>query len=142
MINNAKDDRMVGYPLENFEVSSYFINQSKKYVYNLKSVILHCGTIKKCKYKAIIKNNENWYEIDDENIKQIDEDDVINQNAYILIYEKTKNDLSNNGNNENIKDEKDMNNKELNNKKFKEEEELLNNEELFGIKTFGQIEDI
>ena len=142
MINNAKDDRMVGYPLENFEVSSYFINQSKKYVYNLKSVILHCGTIKKCKYKAIIKNNENWYEIDDENIKQIDEDDVINQNAYILIYEKTDNDLSNNGNNENIKDEKDMNNKELNNKKFKEEEELLNNEELFGIKTFGQIEDI
>ena len=51
--------------------------------------------------------------------------------------------MGNNGiNNENVKDEKDMNNKELNNKKFKEEEELLNNEELFGIKTFGQIEDI
>ena len=156
MINNTKDDRMVGYPLENFEVSSYFINQSKKYSYNLKSVILHCGTIKKCKYKTIIKNNENWYEIDDENIKQIDEDNVINQNAYILIYEKTDNDFNENDkNNENEDDKKDMNKNEQNNnfdnndnnrskknKKFKEEEELLNNEELFGIKTFGQIEDI
>jgi ubiquitin C-terminal hydrolase len=35
-----------------------------------------------------VKNNESWYEIDDNNIKEIDEDDVINQNAYILIYEK------------------------------------------------------
>ena len=50
-------------------------------------------TIKKYKYKAIIKNNENWYEIDDENIKQIDKDNVTNQNAYILIYEKTNNDF-------------------------------------------------
>ena len=37
-------------------------------------------------------------------------------------------------NNKNIKTKK--------NKKFREEEELLNNEELFGVKTFGQIEDL
>jgi len=36
MINNTKDDRMVGYPLENFDVSAYFINKNKKYIYNLK----------------------------------------------------------------------------------------------------------
>ena len=152
MINNTKDDRMVGYPLENFEASSYFVNQNKKYTYNLKSVILHCGTIKKCKYKAIVKNNENWYEIDDNNIKEIDEDDVINQNAYILIYEKTDNDFEeDNKNRENIEDKNNLNKiedvnakgeKGKKNKKFREEEELLNNEEMFGIKTFGQIEDI
>ena len=148
MINNAKDDRMVGYPLENFEASTYFINQNKKYTYNLKSVILHCGTIKKCKYKAIVKNNEEWYEIDDNNIKKIDEDDVINQNAYILVYEKTENDsdednkinenLGNHGN----KEENNKIEKGKKSKKLREEEELLNNEEFFGIKTFGQIEDI
>jgi ubiquitin C-terminal hydrolase len=26
MINNTKDDRLVGYPLENFDVTSFFIN--------------------------------------------------------------------------------------------------------------------
>jgi len=36
----------------------------------------------------------------------------------------------------------DRNTKAKKNKKFKEEEELLNNEEIFGIKTFGQIEDL
>ena len=151
MINNVKDDRMVGYPLENFEASSYFVNQNKKYVYNLKSVILHCGTIKKCKYKAIVKNNENWYEIDDDNIKQIDEDNAINQNAYILVYEKTENDFEDDnknkekkGNENNIDnvEEKNKGEKGKKNKKLREEEELLNNEELFGIKQFGQIEDI
>ncbi len=152
MINNTKDDRMVGYPLENFEASSYFVNQNKKYTYNLKSVILHWGTIKKCKYKAIVKNNENWYEIDDNNIKEIDEDDVINQNAYILIYEKTDNDFEEDDKKkENDEDKNNLNKiedvnykgeKGKKNKKFREEEELLNNEEMFGIKTFGQIEDI
>ena len=155
MINNVKDDRMVGYPLENFDASPYFVNKNKKYSYNLKSVILHCGTIKKCKYKTIVKNNDNWYEIDDNNIKKIDEDDVINQNAYILIYEKTENDLDEeNKENKDIKQNENVrNNNEIINssdenkntrtkKKFREEEELLDNEELFGIKSFGQIEDL
>ena len=71
MINNTKDDRMVGYPLENFDVSTYFINKNKKYIYNLKSVVFHVGTIKKCKYKAIVKNNDNWSEIEATNIKEI-----------------------------------------------------------------------
>ena len=154
MINNAKDDRMVGYPLENFDASPYFINKSKKYAYNLKSVILHVGTIKKCKYKAIIKNNDNWYEIDDINIKEVDKDYVINQNAYILINEKTGNDIDENDNEEKVEDKNDIVNREekidsinevnrgKRHKKFREEEELLNNEEMFGIKTFGQIEDI
>ena len=154
MINNVKDDRMVGYPLENFDASPYFINKNKKYNYNLKSVILHCGTIKKCKYKAIVKNSDNWYEIDDNNIKEIDIDDVINQNAYILVYEKTDNDINDESNEEkkeeNIRDKNNKDNsgnksvisKNKKGKKMREEEELLNNEEMFGIKTFGQIEDI
>ena len=154
MINNVKDDRMVGYPLENFDASPYFINKNKKYNYNLKSVILHCGTIKKCKYKAIVKNSDNWYEIDDNNIKEIDIDDVINQNAYILVYEKTDNDINDDSNEEkkeeNIRDKNNKDNsgnksvisKNKKGKKMREEEELLNNEEMFGIKTFGQIEDI
>ena len=145
------------YPLENFDASPYFINKNKKYNYNLKSVILHCGTIKKCKYKAIVKNSNNWYEIDDNIIKEIEIDDVINQNAFILIYEKTDNDMNEDNNEENQDKNDDIIKNDINNdnsvnktlknkikkgKKFREEEELLNNEEMFGIKTFGQIEDI
>ena len=181
MINNTKDERLVGYPLEGFDVTSFFINDTilnkdnpnKKSIYDLKSVILHCGTIKKSSYKTIVKNKNNWYEIEDNDIKQIDENSVINQNAYILIYEKVdkiyddeekdnktkkiediKKNLDNKNYDSDINFESDNNNKNTekkiylkkekknNIKKFKEEEELLNEEELFGIKTFGEIEDI
>jgi hypothetical protein len=180
MINNTKDERLVGYPLEDFDVTSYFINDSilnkdnnKKSIYNLKSVILHCGTIKKSSYKNIVKNNNNWYEIEDNEIKQINENCVINQNAYILIYEKVdksnEEDKDKEKNNTDSKEAKkildnknydsdvnfeseNIHNKEKKIylkkekkkyvKKFKEEEDLLNDEELFGIKSFGEIEDI
>ena len=176
MINNKKDDRLVGYPLEDFDVTSYFINDTilnkdnpnKKSIYNLKSIILHCGTIKKSNYKTIVKNKNNWYEIEDNDIKQIELNEVINQNAYVLIYEKIdksneidekeNNDKSKENKKESIKDENPFNldsdnfgNKEKkvylkkekkNFKKFKEEEDLLNDEELFGIKSYGEMEDI
>ena len=178
MINNKKDDRLVGYPLEDFDVTSYFINDtilnkdnpSKKSIYNLKSIILHCGTIKKSNYKAIVKNNNLWYEINDNEIKQIKSNNVIDQNAYILIYEKidkfdenedksgskkkekedkkidNKNydsDINFDNSNDKNKEKKiNLKKKEKKNKKFKEEEDLLNEEELFGIKTYGEMEDI
>ena len=96
-------------------------------------------------------------------LKKFDINSVINKNAYILFYEKVdidnedENDKNNKGDNVNdenkINNDKNENNEEkinLNdrntkakkNKKFKEEEELLNNEKIFGIKTFGQIEDL
>ena len=110
-----------------------------------------------CKYKTIVKNSDNWYEIDDNIIKEIEIDDVINQNAFVLIYEKSDNDMNDDSNEEKqdknddinkndiINDNsgnKDLKNKNKKGKNFREEEELLNNEEMFGIKTFGQIEDI
>jgi ubiquitin C-terminal hydrolase len=176
MINNKKDDRLVGYPLEDFDVTSYFINDTilnkdnpnKKSIYNLKSIILHCGTIKKSNYKTIVKNKNNWYEIEDNDIKQIEINEVINQNAYVLIYEKIdkSNEIDEKENNDKSKEDKKDSKKEENPfnldsdnfgnkekkvylkkekknvKKFKEEEDLLNDEELFGIKSYGEMEDI
>ena len=176
MINNKKDDRLVGYPLEDFDVTSYFINDTilnkdnpnKKSIYNLKSIILHCGTIKKSNYKTIVKNKNNWYEIEDNDIKQIELNEVINQNAYVLIYEKIdkSNEIDEKENNDKSKEDKKDSKKEENPfnldsdnfgnkekkvylkkekknfKKFKEEEDLLNDEELFGIKSYGEMEDI
>ena len=177
MINNKKDDRLVGYPLEDFDVTSYFINDSilnkdnpnKKSIYNLKSIILHCGTIKKSNYKTIVKNRNNWYEIEDNDIKELDINNVINQNAYILIYEKVDKSNENEDKENNLKEKEDNEVKDKNNnninlekenfsnkekkvylkkekktniKKFKEEEDLLNEEELFGIKSYGEMEDI
>ena len=117
-----------------------------------------------------MKNNNNWYEIEDTDIKQIKINNVINQNAYILIYEKVDKSYENEDNNCKKKEKEDKkitdnknydsdinfesdNNKNKDKKinlkkekkptkKFKEEEDLLNDEELFGIKSFGEIEDI
>ena len=143
-------------------------NTNKKSIYNLKSIILHCGTIKKSNYKTIVKNKNNWYEIEDNDIKQIEINEVINQNAYVLIYEKIdkSNEIDEKENNDKSKEDKKDSKKEENPfnldsdnfgnkekkvylkkekknvKKFKEEEDLLNDEELFGIKSYGEMEDI
>ena len=167
LLNNKKDTTFVGYPLENFDVRHYFLskaNSTTPCLYNLRSVVLHIGTVKKANYKTIIKRKDNWYEIEDTHIKAINVDEVINPNAYILIYEKAdksndnqeisnNSDVINNISNEiqDIKIDEDNEDDENNNdsgrsdkkfKKFEDEEIFLKNEDSFKMKAFGELQDI
>ena len=49
---------------------------------------MHIGDIKNAQYKTLIKKKNIWYEIDEQEIKQINKNKDINPDAYILIYEK------------------------------------------------------
>ena len=74
-----KLDHMISYPIYDLNI------ENKKY--DLYEIINHEGNINSGHYTSIIKNKENkWILLDDNNIKEIEEKDVINSNAYILFY--------------------------------------------------------
>ena len=37
-------------------------------------------------YISFAKNNGDWYKFDDENIKKMESDDVLTEDAYVLLY--------------------------------------------------------
>ena len=157
-IDNKKDETIIGYPINNFDVSNYFIGNNNydenNNIYNLLAVILHIGNIKKGHYKTLIRKKELWYEIKDEDFKKINLDKVIsNPNAFILIYEKKgdligldpnydedniKN-LNININNSILKDEKKINVHEYN-KYYEEKIPLKRN--IISKKKLDEMEDI
>ena len=62
------------------------------YIYDLYAISNHIGNINNGHYYSFVKSlsNNNWYIIDDNNITQINESNIITDNAYILFY-KLKN---------------------------------------------------
>ena len=72
MINNKKNETVVGFPIENLDLTSYFPGENNECVYDLVSVLCHQGSIKQPHYKTIVKNEDNWYEIDDNIIKKLE----------------------------------------------------------------------
>ncbi len=43
------------------------------------------GNIKNAHYKAIVRNDNEWYDINDTNLSKIEKEDVITKDAYVLI---------------------------------------------------------
>ena len=145
-INSKKDETPIGYPIDNLDISQYFIsddNSNNQNLYNLIVVILHFGDIKKAKYKTYVRKRELWYEMKDKEYKKINSDEVISKNAYILIYEKKdnliglkekfeedKNNFDINVNDLNIENTNDINN--MYNKEYDENFPLKKNRKIYG----------
>lgn len=89
MINNKKNETLVEFPLENLDLTSYFYGENEECVYDLIAIICHVGTIKSGHYFSIVKNEDNWYKIDDTEIVQLEKKgEVINKDALVLVYYK------------------------------------------------------
>ena len=87
MINNKKNETLVEFPLENLDLTSYFLGENDECVYDLIAIICHVGTIKSGHYFSIVKNEDNWYKIDDTEIVQLEKKgEVINKDALVLVY--------------------------------------------------------
>lgn len=81
----------VGYPLEGSKQSLI-----AKYKYKLCSVIVHLGDASSghfiCYRRGAQKHNEsNWYYTSDTNVLQVSLNQVLNSSAYMLFYERIKN---------------------------------------------------
>ena len=76
--NNFKLKQLITYPINDFEL------KGKKY--DLFGVVYHYGSINSGHYVCVVKHNNKWVLCDDRRISVIEEDRIMNSNAYILFY--------------------------------------------------------
>ena len=88
--NNLKDQRLVSFPVECLDLSSFVIGYRPEiYKYELYAISNHTGNVLGGHYTAFIKNtNEKWYHMNDSVITEIRESDIITPMAYCLFYRK------------------------------------------------------
>jgi len=88
---SQKNQIMVTFPLEDFDVSSYVVGYKKEsYVYDLYGICNHSGSSYGGHYTAFIKNaNGKWYHFNDTNVTEITNlQELITPKAYCLFYRK------------------------------------------------------
>lgn len=62
-------------------------NYNKYSRYTIFAIIIHWGkSIQSGHYISIVKRNDKWYICDDDEVKEIDEDEILVDNAYLLFY--------------------------------------------------------
>lgn len=79
----------VEFPMH-LEIGDYMsrVNKSTPPPYELVGVVVHQGvTCDSGHYLAYVKCHEDWYKCNDSEVTKVDVDTVLNQRAYILIYE-------------------------------------------------------
>lgn len=69
---------------------SPYVNESSNCTYDLYSVINHSGTLNRGHYTSICKNKDdhNWYCYNDSTVNQINTNQIITNEAYVLFYYK------------------------------------------------------
>ena len=88
--NNRKDQRLVTFPIDDLDLSSYAIGYyPESYHYELYAVCNHMGNVMGGHYTAFIKNsNSLWYHMNDTNVNEISISEIITSAAYCLFYRK------------------------------------------------------
>jgi len=84
---------MIHFPKEKLDISPYVISSAgQKYIYDLYAVSNHSGGLSGGHYTANAKNCATglWYNFNDATAVKISDDSVVNQNAYLLFYERTE----------------------------------------------------
>jgi hypothetical protein len=80
---------------DRFEFETKLILPGVEAQYGLSGVVLHCGTAHEGHYRALIRDDMQWLEIDDAHVAEVSENDALLQsvggfsrgwNAYLLFY--------------------------------------------------------
>ena len=88
--NNNKNQKLIDFPIENFDLSKYVIGYKKDgYVYDLYGICNHSGSVHGGHYTAYVKNaNNKWYNFNDTSVSEINPTMLISSKAYCLFYRK------------------------------------------------------
>ena len=86
--NNIKNETFIDFPIQNLDLSEYFIGNDQKEKYNLIGVINHYGESFNGHYTSYCLNRNNWYCFDDETITEINKNSIVSDSAFILFYQK------------------------------------------------------
>ena len=88
---NRKNQILVTFPLENFDLSQYVVGYKKEsYVYDLYGICNHSGGVHGGHYTSYVKNaNGKWYHFNDTSVSEVGLiDSIISPKAYCLFYRK------------------------------------------------------
>ena len=85
---NIKNDCFIDFPIQNLDLTEYFIQNEQKKKYNLIGVINHYGESFNGHYTSYCLNRNNWYCFDDETITEINKNSIVTDSAFILFYQK------------------------------------------------------
>ena len=90
--NNRKIENFVEFPLEGLDLTDYLPQKEEKSIYDLFAVANHVGGLHGGHYFAYCKNSidNGWYEFNDSNVSKIEEKKVVSDNAYVLFYNKRR----------------------------------------------------
>ncbi len=77
---------LIDFPIDNLDVSKY--NSESKAKYELYAVCYHHGNINSGHYTSVCKINNIWLEFNDKNIKEFNQNEIVNEDAYILFYQR------------------------------------------------------
>ncbi|CAD8125674.1 unnamed protein product [Paramecium sonneborni] len=97
-----KLETFVEFPVNGLDLKEFIINKNKPHenndieeeqkglIYDLYAVSNHFGGMGGGHYTAFAKNqkNQKWYNFDDSQVSELDEDQIISKNAYLLFYKR------------------------------------------------------
>ncbi|AEQ32927.1 ubiquitin carboxyl-terminal hydrolase [Acanthamoeba polyphaga mimivirus] len=92
LMRQYKDNRIVDFPMQNWDVSDLIsgnqIEPNNNYKYKLQCVINHTGGLDHGHYYTynLDINTNKWYSFNDKDVNQISPDRVISSTAYLLFY--------------------------------------------------------
>ena len=94
---NSKNSTYVKFPLEGLNLNKYLVGpRNIDYIYDLISISQHYGTSFLGHYTSACKKRNDWYEFDDDSVTQTYKENLVNSNAYILVYKLRDYDKKNN----------------------------------------------
>ena len=89
--NNRKITSYIEFPVNNLDLHKVILNKESNHLkYDLFAICNHYGSLAYGHYTAFAKNyfSEKWYCFDDSQVMEIDEAEIVSQNAYVLFYRR------------------------------------------------------
>ena len=95
VFNSSKNLALIDFPITGLNISEHLLDEYKNLettVYDLIGVIQHLGHTREAgHYISLCKHSTGkWYQFNDDRVEQISEEEIVNENAYILIYMRQK----------------------------------------------------
>ena len=89
---NNKDQRMIDFPINDFDLSEFIIGYDKKsYIYDLYGVCNHSGGTAGGHYSSFVKTSVgDWYHFNDTIVNKVEEASIKTPKAYCFFYRKKK----------------------------------------------------
>jgi ubiquitin carboxyl-terminal hydrolase 4/11/15 len=88
MLKNGKNESKIEYPITGLDLKNYVVGDDSSQIYDLIAISQHFGSLSSGHYTALCKNQNRWYEFDDECVNLCPENKVVNSSAYLLFYRK------------------------------------------------------